>query len=72
MWRGEKVEEMSKYVENAYVNQNAYPAVWKSPVEKVVDNVENSRVSTDIFEFYTAAQARADAYTWCITVVYGG
>ena len=72
MWKEEKVGEKSRIVENTYVNQNAYPAVWKQAVEKVVDNVENSRLSTDIFRFYTATGVSKYAYRDCITSDYGG
>jgi len=50
----EKVGKMLKGVEKNYVNRNEYPqrkALWKSPVEKSVENVEKWRFSTAITAF---------------------
>ena len=48
----EKVGFASKRVTSFYVNPgvniHSHRALWKSPVEKVVDNVENCELSTGI------------------------
>ena len=50
---GEKVGSLSPCVEKIYVNRFAYFGVWKSPVEKPVDNVEKYGFSTVIHRVWT-------------------
>jgi hypothetical protein len=44
--KGEKVGTLAKPVENSYVNRKRISPLSPSPVEKPVDNVENSTFST--------------------------
>ena len=46
--RGEKMGNPSPSDEKCYVNKNAYTGTDPGVVEKSVDNVENSQLSTSI------------------------
>ena len=54
----EKVGVPSKDVASFYVNRemniHRLPELWKSPVDKLVDNVENCELSTGIQLLYRA------------------
>ena len=51
--RGEKVGKPSPSDEKCYVNKNAYTNRYSALVEKSVDNVENSQLSTVIYRVCT-------------------